>query len=65
MADRVLMIIVGVVLIAASALARGISYGMAPHREKPTYPITHAVRIVLLSIGLLSCASGLVGLLRR
>jgi hypothetical protein len=65
MYDNYIMIAIGLVLILASILAKGFSYGMAPHREKPQYPATRRLRIVLLSFGLLSFAFGLVGVLRK
>jgi hypothetical protein len=65
MYDNYLMMAIGLVLIVASVLAKGFSYGMAPHRQKPVYPATRRLRIVLLSFGLLSLALGLVRVLRR
>jgi len=65
MYDNYIMIAIGLVLILASLLARGFSYGMAPHRQKAQYPATRRLRVVLLSFGLLSFAFGLVGVLRK
>ncbi len=65
MYDNYIMIAIGLLLVAASIFARGFSYGMPPHRQKPVYPATPAVRVVLLSVGVLSLALGLVRLLRR
>ncbi len=65
MYDNYIMIVIGFVLILASLLARGFSYGMAPHRQKPQYPATRRLRVVLLSFGLLSLAFGLVRVLRN
>jgi len=65
MYDNYIMIAIGVVLILASQLAKGFSYGMAPHRQKPQYPATRRLRVVLFSFGLLSLAFGLVGVLRK
>ena len=59
------MVAVGGVLVAASVLAKSISYGMPPHRDKPSYTMTPRLRIALLSVGVLSLGLGLVGLLRR
>ena len=59
------MITVGLVLVAASVLAKGLSYGMPPHRQKPVYPATPAIRVVLLSFGLLCLALGLMRVLRN
>ncbi len=64
MYESYIAIAVGIVLVAASVLAKGISYGMPPHRQKPAYPATRPVRVVLLSVGLLSLAVGLIGVLR-
>jgi hypothetical protein len=63
--ENVVAVSVGMVLIAASFLAKGISYGMPSRRQKPTYPATRRIRVVLLSVGLLSLAVGLIGILRR
>jgi len=65
MYDNYIMIAIGLLLIAASIFAKGFSYGMPPHRQKPVYPATPAIRVVLLSFGVLSFALGLVRLLRR
>ncbi len=62
--ENSITIAVGVVLIAASVFAKGISYGMPSHRQRPVFPATRAVRVVLLSVGLLSLAVGLIGVLR-
>jgi len=59
MSDNYLMIIIGVVLIATSVFAKGISYGMPSTRQKPVYPVTLAIRIILLSFALLFLALGL------
>jgi hypothetical protein len=64
MAQQITMVVVGVVLVLASVLAKGISYGMPPHGKKPTYPVTRTLRIVLFSVGLLSLSLGLSGLVR-
>ena len=63
--ENVLAVAVGVVLVASSFLARGFSHGMPPRRQKPTYPATRPVRMVLLTVGLLSLAVGLIGFVRR
>lgn len=65
MYDNYIMIAIGLVLVLASVFARGFSYGMAPHRQKPVYPATRRLRVVLLSFGLLSFALGLMRILRR
>ena len=65
MNDSLIMIAIGVVLILASVLGKGFSYGMAPHRHKPQYPPTSGLRLVLLSFGLLSFITGLVKVLRK
>ncbi len=36
--ENVVAIAIGVVLLVATLLANGISYGMPPHDQKPTYP---------------------------
>jgi len=63
--ENVLAVAVGVVLVASSFLAKGLSHGMPPRRQKPTYPATRRIRVVLLSVGLLSLAVGLIGIVRR
>jgi hypothetical protein len=65
MHDNFIMIAIGLVLMFASLLAKGFSYGMAPHRQKPQYPATRWLRVVLFSLGVLSFAFGLVGVLRK
>jgi uncharacterized protein YjeT (DUF2065 family) len=65
MYDNYIMIAIGLVLVIASVLAKGFSYGMAPHQQKPVYPATRRLRVVLLLFGLLSFAVGLVRVLRR
>ena len=65
MYDNYIMIAIGLVLILASLLAKGFRYGMAPHGQKPQYPVTRRLRVLLLSFGLLSFAFGLVGVLRK
>jgi hypothetical protein len=65
MTEATLMVAIGIVLLAASARGKGISYGMPPHRNKPVYPMTRPLRLVLLTFGILFVAFGLVGLLRR
>ena len=65
MPESWIMIAIGLALIAASVLARGLSYGMAPHHQKPKYPATPQLRIVLFSFGLLSLVLGLLGVIRR
>ncbi len=65
MYDDLVMIVIGLALIGASLLAKGVSYGMAPHRQKPQYSVTRGLRVVLFSFGLLSFAFGLVGVLRK
>ncbi len=65
MYDYLIMIAVGVLLIVISFIAKSISYGMAPHRNKPRYPVTRRLRIVLASLGLLSLGMGLAGALHR
>jgi hypothetical protein len=65
MYDNFTMIAIGSVLIAASLLAKGVSYGMPPHRQKPRYPVTRTLRVVLFSLGLLSFAFGLAATLRK
>jgi hypothetical protein len=59
MYDNYIMIVSGLVLIVASIFAKGVSYGMAPHRRKPIYPATRRLRVLLLSVGLLFIALGL------
>lgn len=44
---------IGLVLVIAGLLAKGVSYGMPPHRKKPQFPATRRLRIVLVSLGLL------------
>lgn len=58
MYDNFIMIAVGLVLIIASLLAKGFSYGMAPHRQKHQCPAARRLRVVLFSFGLLSFAFG-------
>jgi hypothetical protein len=65
MYDNYIMIAVGLVLVVTSVFAKGFSHGMAPHQQKPVYPATRRLRVVLLSFGLLSFALGLVRILRR
>lgn len=65
MYDNYIMIAVGLLVVVASVFAKGLSYGMPPHRHKPVYPVPRALRVALLLIGLLSVALGLVRLLRR
>jgi len=65
MYDNYIMIAVGMLLVAASIFAKGFSYGMPPHRQKPVYPATQRIRVLLLSVGLLSLVLGLVRILRR
>lgn len=65
MAENWTIIVIGFFLILASILARGFSYGMAPHHEKPIYPATTRLRVVLLCFGLASLAFGIFGVVRR
>jgi hypothetical protein len=63
--ENVVALAVGVVLVAATFLAKGISYGMPPHDQKPAYPATRRIRVVLLVVGLLSLTVGLLGIVRN
>jgi hypothetical protein len=63
--EYVIEIGVGVVLIVASFAAKGFSYGMPPHGKKPKYPASRRIRVVLLSVGLISLAMGVLGAMRR
>jgi hypothetical protein len=65
MHDNYIMVAIGFVLILLGLLAKGFSYGMAPHRQKTIYPVARPLRVVLFSLGLLSLAFGLVGVLRK
>jgi hypothetical protein len=65
MYENVLAIAVGVVLLVATFFAKGVSYGMPPHDQKPTYPATHRIRVVLLVVGLISLTVGLLGIVRK
>jgi hypothetical protein len=61
--DNYIAIAIGLLLIVASLFAKGISYGMPPHRHKPLYPVTPRLRIALFSCGLMSVALGLRALI--
>lgn len=63
--ENVIALVVGVFLVTSSFLAKGFSYGMPSRRQKPTYPATRPIRMVLLSVGLLSLVVGLSGIVRR
>ncbi len=58
------MVAVGGVFVALSLVAKGLSYRMPPHPNKPSYAVTPRLRIMLLSLGLLCFGLGLAGLLR-
>jgi hypothetical protein len=63
--ENLLAVVIGALLVTVSFFAKGISYGMPPHAQKPRYPATPAARMVLLSVGLLPLAVGLLGVVRR
>ena len=63
MYDHFIRIVIGLGLVCASLFAKGFSYGMAPHRQKPRYPATRRLRFILFSFGLLFFGLGLIGAL--
>jgi len=59
MNDNYSMVAIGCLLILASIFARGVSYGMPPHRQKPVYPANTRLRLILGAFGLFAIALGL------
>ena len=65
MTENYIMVVFGAVLIFVSIFAKGISYGMPPHRLKPVYPLAMGHRIMVFLFGLVSIGLGLTRLLQR
>lgn len=61
--ENVVTSAIGIVLIAGAFLGRTLSYGVAPIRDKPQYPITRAQRLILFVFGALFLYLGVAGLL--
>ncbi len=65
MHDSLILLIIAVVLMGASALARDVSFGMSPQRHKPRYAVTRRFRLVLFALGALFLGLALGQVLRK
>jgi len=65
MSENWIMIAIGLALIIASGLAKGFSYGMPPHQQKPTLPATARLRYVLLCFGIVALVLGILRIINK
>ena len=65
MSENIGLIVFGVAILLSCTFGKMYSTGMAPHRNKPQYPVTKLQRLALFPVGMLSIALGVTRLLRK